>query len=382
MYSGNPRLGAETGAADVIGRHAWAATIGVPTDNTGIVGGFAYSYAGLGIPILDLSLSQDWAHVVTLTDRTFQRNVVGQIRRRIWEGELDGTWIRQRYRSALSLTLGAGAEQYHYEGVALVPLPAPLLELADTTGLFAQRYYPRLVAGVGYSRLQRSYYGISPEDGFSIGVTGRERWRTDQSGSTTFSLVGAANVYKSLNFPGFSRHVVAVRGVAGWRDDHATGYYEVGGVSGSPVPIIAGYTVGEGRKDFAVRGFEQASLVGTSAVAGSAEYRMPLMRVGRAIGLLPLFFDRSSLNLFGDAGGAWCATSKAVVCDPANLGGLDLVQQRWIASYGAELNVTAAVLSWDSPYRFRFGVAFPAHDEGLGPAAPRSSLYFATGLSF
>ena len=53
-----------------------------------------------------------------------------------------------------------------------------------------------------------------------------------------------------------------------------------------------------------------------------------------------------------------------------------------LGSFGAELNLNAAILSWDSPYRFRFGVAAPYHDEGLLTAAKSVSWYFASGLAF
>ena len=42
----------------------------------------------------------------------------------------------------------------------------------------------------------------------------------------------------------------------------------------------------------------------------------------------------------------------------------------------------AAVLSWDAPYLFRFGVAAPYHDDGLLVAAKSVSVYFAAGLAF
>jgi hypothetical protein len=260
LHSGEYRLGGETGAHDVIGRHAWGASIGVPTDNSGIVGAAAYEYAGLGLPIVDFSFSQDWTLLGTVVDRTPQRNVLGELRRRIDDVEGDLTWVRQRYRSAFSFTAGAGAEQYSYAGA-----PAGVKALVDSGGAFDIRYYPRLLAAARYVRTQAAPFSISPEDGFGVAATVRERWRTDVAASSSTSLVGATTVYKSLNFPGFAHHVLALRAAAGVRDDRSTGYLEVGGTSGSPVPVIAGFTVGEGRRDFGVRGFEPGSLVGTRA---------------------------------------------------------------------------------------------------------------------
>jgi outer membrane protein assembly factor BamA len=149
------------------------------------------------------------------------------------------------------------------------------------------------------------------------------------------------------------------------------------------VPIIAGYTVGEGREDFGVRGFQAGSLPGTRALAASIEYRLPLAKPGSAIGILPLFIQNSSLSFFTDYGSAWCgAVTTKLVCTQAIEDRFGLTIHRWLGSYGAELNVNAAVLSWDAPYRFRFGVAVPYHDEGILAPASKVSFYFASGLSF
>jgi outer membrane protein assembly factor BamA len=174
-----------------------------------------------------------------------------------------------------------------------------------------------------------------------------------------------------------------LRAAGGWRDHRATDYFDVGGTSGTPVTIIADYTVGEGARDFGVRGFEPGSLVGTRALAGSAEYRLPLVMPGRGLGTLPFFIQRASLNLFSDYGSAWCpAVLDALVCTQSIEDQYQLTLHRWLGSYGAELNVNAAVLSWDDPYRFRFGVAVPYHDDGLLGAAKRVTWYFASGLAF
>jgi hypothetical protein len=377
IHSGEPRIGGETGANDITGRHAWDLAVQVPTDNSGVTGSLAYSYAGLGLPIIDAFVSRDWSLRGRVFDQTTQREL-GEIRRRIDNAELDATWLRPRYRSSFAITGGTGVEQYQYVGV-----PNGTLQLIDTTGVFRSRFYPRVLLGARYARTQAAPYSISPEDGFTIAATARERWRTDVAGSATLSLVSAATGYKSLNLPGFAHHVLALRAAGGWRDEQATDYFEVGGTSGSPVPIIAGYTVGEGARDFGVRGFEPGSLVGTRAFAASAEYRLPLVMPGRGLGTLPFFVQRSSISFFTDYGTAWCpAATGTLVCTPNDVDTFGLTAHRWLGSYGAELNVRAAVLSWDAPYQFRFGVAAPYHDDGLLGEAKSVSVYFAAGLAF
>ena len=100
--------------------------------------------------------------------------------------------------------------------------------------------------------------------------------------------------------------MIALHASGGVQDSHGTGYFEVGGVSGGALDVFPGYTLGEGRKTFGVRGFPAASLLGIRAFAGSMEYRAPLTLPGRGLGMFPLFLDRSSVTLFGDVGSAWC----------------------------------------------------------------------------
>jgi hypothetical protein len=58
-----------------------------------------------------------------------------------------------------------------------------------------------------------------------------------------------------------------------------------------------------------------------------------------------------------------------------------LRQHLSIASAGAELNLNLGVLSWDSPYRFRLGVAKPTYNGAyLGQASVKA--YVVSGVSF
>lgn len=118
---------------------------------------------------------------------------------------------------------------------------------------------------------------------------------------------------------------------------------------------------------------------GVRAASGSLEYRAPAFSSGRGFLLLPVFFDRSSITLFGDAGSAWCpeALSESVqgVCGPGS------TAREWMASAGAELHLDAAVLAYDAVYRIRLGVAKPVHDP-LGRATESFTAYATMGLSF
>ena len=203
--------------------------------------------------------------------------------------------------------------------------------------------------------------------------------------------MAAASAYKSLDLPGFAHHVIALHAAGGIQDNRGTGFYEVGGISGGTLDVFPGYTLGEGRRTFGVRGFPAAYLLGVYAATGSMEYRAPFTLPGRGLGTLPLFLDRTSVTLFGDMGSAWCPGIFLVRPSPSSSlctqgqfdAGFFFLEPRWIASVGGELNLNAAVLSWDQPYRFRLGVAVPVAGKDLYPGTVNAATaYFTVGISF
>jgi outer membrane protein assembly factor BamA len=276
----------------------------------------------------------------------------------------------------MSLTAGAGVEHRSH-----VATPSnDLLAAIDSSGALGSHTFPSLVVGAGFANYQRPPFSISPEDGVQLNVTVRDRLRSGGTakGDQSFSTVGTAAIYKSLDFPGFAHHVLALRGALGYADERSNGYFFVGGVSGNTFEIVPGYVIGEGRKTFPVRGFQAGTIAGVRAFAGSAEYRIPLFLIGKSPSILPFFFDRSSITLFGDYGTAWCPTVRLgrEVCNRAGQ-----TTRFDIASVGGELNLNLGVLSWDSPYRFRLGAVTPTYD---GKYFGRKSLqvYVVAGTSF
>jgi hypothetical protein len=271
--------------------------------------------------------------------------------------------------------------------------PGEFLPQLDTT--YSRSYtFPRVFVGGTWSNVQRPPLSISLEDGIALAVTGRQRWRTGATTRTkSASVVGTASGYKSLPFAGFAHHVLAARIAAGVADRRAATSFEVGGTSGNSLDVGLGYTVGEGRRTFGVRGFPAASTYGTRAAAASLEYRAPLVLASRGYRLLPFFVDRSSLTLFGDVGVAACPRDPLYVttCAPAlrpvasdTVEGVAVRGMRVgrpIGSVGAELSLGAAVLEWDALQTIRFGVALPVLDRAT-TRARAVSPYVAFGFSF
>lgn len=373
------RIGALTSGSDVIGRHTMEASLRAPTNGLGgLTGSINYQYSGFGLPIIQLDAAQDWESLGFAFERDASRTPIGEVFRRTWSGDATATWLRTRARKQIALTGGVGIEHRTH---VLDGSDLPLTSL-DTTGGLGSPTFPSIVAAASFANAQRPPYSISPEDGVSLNVTVRDRFNSGANGNgdASYSTVGQAAIYKSLNLPGFAHHVLALRGSAGYSDENASGYFLVGGVSGSSYEIIPGYTLGEGRKTFPVRGFAAGTVAGTRAVTGSAEYRVPLFLLGGAPGPLPFFFDRSSLTFFGDYGVAWCPDIKAgrEVCNQPRPVFTDKLA---LASVGAELNLTLGLLSWDTPYRFRVGLVSPTSNQNTF-GRQTLQVYFIGGISF
>jgi hemolysin activation/secretion protein len=188
-------------------------------------------------------------------------------------------------------------------------------------------------------------------------------------------VIGSARAYTSIPLWGHARHALGVRGVYGWAESNGTTLFSVGGVSGTSLEIVPGYSVGDSPRTFFVRGFRPGALAGTRAWSGTAEYRAPLTRIGRGLWPLPVFFQRVAVAAFGDAGSAWCpAIEEATLVCPA--GG---TSRRTIMSAGAEL-LMDATLDYDDTNRFRLGFAMPVR--GRDNRTKEMTVYFSLGLPF
>lgn len=360
--------GATTSARDVVGRHSYVLEGAVGTGTGLVEGSFAYRFAGLGNPMLDVGLSQGWQRLAL---RRRDGTVAGERRRQTRVASMSATVQRPRMRTSAWLAIGGEVERRAYSTD-----PAPLLGELD-------RYFqhPRLLPGVrlsaGWSNAQRPFLAISPEDGVAASATLSQRWLDEDVRPVTRSAVGVISGYRSLpRLPGFAHHVLAARVAGGWADDAATGDFEAGGVSGGSVELLPGIVVGEGPRTFGVRGVPAATLHGTRAVAGTLEYRAPLAAPGRGIGALPVFVDRASLVLFADAASAWCPPG--ALGRPACLGAV--TERRWLLSGGAELDLDLAV-PYDVGYRGRVGVAFPKADDTVG-VTRGARLFVGVGRAF
>jgi hypothetical protein len=362
-------FGASTSGYDVVGRHSYTLEV-LRNNRFGENSAWLwYSYAGLGLPLLDLYASQNFSNGSVFSDVGGQTVDVGSILERDRIASLQATFIRPRFRTYSLASVGGEIESINYS-------TAPDTLLRHLSPFFsASRTYPALIASAGWSNAQRPALSISPEDGISVSMSGRARWQYGSSGSSTRSLIGVSTAFKSLDLPGFAHHVLALRGAGGITDEKSPDRFTAGGLSGTLLEVFPGYSIGEQRRTFGVRGYPGGVEQGIRAYSAALEYRAPLFAPSRGFRFIPVFIDRTSLSIFGETGRAYCPRVVADgVCRASDVGNPAMT------SVGAELNVDSG-LQLDLAARLRLGVAFPlVNRERLGASAAQA--YATFGASF
>lgn len=345
-------VGALTSGVDVIGRHSYFAQADVNTRNGNFDALLSYGYGRFINPVISASMEQSWSYA-TITRGGLG---VGDLERRSRLATLHATFVRPRALTYSALTVGTDLEERAYS-------TSPTVLRAGLDPFYASvHHFPTAVIAAVFSDVQRPTLSISPEDGVTLSGTVRQRWE-GLVGSAGLSTVAVASGYKSLDLPGFSHHVLALRLAGGAADSRSPSEYGVGGVNGSALEVVPGISIGSSGRSFPVRGFLPGSETGIRAASASVEYRAPLAIPSRGLGLFPLFVDKASVALFADGARASCPARSTPACSPSSTDGPTL------ASVGAELDIDSA-LQFDVPYRFRLGLARPIRGaQYIGAAA-------------
>ncbi len=359
-------FGGLTSASDAVGRHAWSAQASVEPGTGFVDADASWRYGRFGLPLVDVIVAQFWDR-----DRfTFDDGEPGTLDEQTRRAYTGLTFFRPRFRTSSSLSVGA-----ELQAARFVPRSARV-EAALRDDLRGTRLTPGVRLAGRWSNVQTPALAVSPEDGLTTTATLRQRWLDRDGGPITRSAVGTVAAYRGLPIGGFANHVIAARAAGGWQDGRATSAFGAGGVDGGALDLLPGLPIGGGARPFGVRGFTPTSQEGTVAAAGTVEWRAPLAIIGRGLGRLPLFFDRSSLVAFGDVGSAWC--TRGDLGEPACRASAD--GPRWMASTGGELVIEAAPI-YDLAYRFRAGFAVPVREGGVTPPS-RVSFHLTVGRSF
>lgn len=330
-------LGFSTSGEDDIGRHAYRAAIAFAPDSSRVAGSLHYLFAGLGVPVMQLSVSRDYAN--------------------------NGLWIIRDAAGAVRDTVRSYKREDNVGITAIVPLPRWRSNASLLLGIEGARFVRTLptasfkdpqdkligvIAGVSYANAIVPALAISPEDGIRASVFARRRRELDAlpgSDASYSEVRGYGSVYKGISAFGFAHHAFAVRGSGLVRTKIGPGPTDVGGVL----------------EFLPVRGFSSGRRIGFRAWSASAEYRLPLALVGRGYRVRPLFLDRLWAAAFFDAGNASCnAAQKAtyLVC-----AGNAARPAATLMSAGFEVRARASVLTFIG-LPFRVGVAYPIRGEG------------------
>ncbi|HET7232643.1 MAG TPA: hypothetical protein VFJ16_21715 [Longimicrobium sp.] len=343
-------LGVATSGNDVIERHLWGAFAQMYTRDGRFEGGAGYLFRGLGNPVLGVSAFQDWDALGTFAVETPEGPVASTLEERERSASVTATFAQPRFRSYSWLSVGANvrdrvrnwSDPQNPGGVVLLDPPLDVGGIV-TVGTSTVRAYP---------------FSVSPQDGFvaAASVEGRRFVEAlpEETGIRGYTRVtGRTQGYRGFRGWGFARHVAAVRAVAAADFGSRTPLFTAGGITGDVLgtPLGTGFGLSSTRDVF-VRGWPEGAQIGDRVVAGTAEWRFPLLLVQRGIGLVPVYLDRTWGTMFVDAGTAWCAEQ----CDP-QLAAL-FPRADPMMSVGAEVGGDF-VFGFNLGMRLRAGVAVP-----------------------
>jgi hypothetical protein len=332
------QLGVSTTGGDVVGRHSWAARLGI-----GLVRGDVTLDAGYGYHGLPVAIS---GRVFRLVSPQGGLQVGGEDRR--WIADDSGLDVGASYtfrRALASDSIAAGytlrwlgqAEPF---GGALDPnAPGPRL---PERGRLAQ-----LRLGWSYSTVRRFVYDISPSEGafLAANVAAAHPLLGSQFRSVSLSYVMQGYVRNPL----WRLHVLALR-YAGGVSEGDLGRRGVFSVGGFPtVSIVDALTQFILVGGAALRGYPTGVRFGTQYHLAQAEYRFPLFRPQVGPATLPVYVNRLYAGVFLDVGDAFNGR-----LDPMT----------FLVGTGAELYADVT-LGYFLPFTLRFGIARGLSDGGV-----------------
>jgi dipeptidyl aminopeptidase/acylaminoacyl peptidase len=343
------RVGATTGGSDVLGYHAYAASVAWltarPSEAAPPAGGgpdwfAAYAY-GRWRPTFLFSASRRTSFLTAFPESGSPETLTESWQDRDLEAGVAMPFERVRVRHRALATM--------------------LYSRSDVASAVGSRVLERTAIRTGWSTVSARTYGysISREDGVAVG--GTAEWAFGDRGAAT-TITADARIYA----PGLRQH-------------HVVAFRAGGGVSHGPRELRRTFYLGGAAPatdaiDFSrdafslLRGFSADSFGGSRVVLVNGEYRWPLARPERGVGTWPAFLHSIHASLFGDLGHAW--TARPRIAD-AKL------------ALGAELSFDL-VVGYSLPLTIAGGAAWGrdgARPRG-DPAARGASAYLRLGAGF
>jgi hypothetical protein len=271
------RIGAQTGSFDAWERHDYRIFLGGDTRANFPVWDFVYRYDGF-IPTLEFSTRQENRYFATYRESNRSRTT--------------------------EATAYVPAGRYSTFGIGATASTSRLFTEERSVGGFElswgfrrMKVYPDSIDRAGES-------GVAISVGLTSFVVGEERFSEFRSGI-------------EARIPSFfPRHFLRVHGNYGTaNNDRLSTHYFLGGGE---------ETISRDQTDL-LRGYEPGTIFGRKILTTNFEYVFPVVDLFRGLGTFPVFFERSRLKLFYDAGSAEIVGTEAV-----NL-------RRWVSGAGAHL---------------------------------------------
>jgi hypothetical protein len=339
--------GAATGGVDVIGRHQWQGSAAIGP-NRRWLGSAAYVYRRFPRAQLFGQASSTW--------RLEQRIESGDAEllrlERKRSASVGAVFPWRTLRQLTLLSASVQIEDRHREdsGEAAIAVAEPVEQT------------PTLVGGgfgVSFDNTQSGLRSISVQDGVRLSASGTylkatadDRWRSGWSVS--------GSVYRSLpSWTTSGRPVLAATVAVAEERGPAATRLTAGGPGSTAI-------LGGSGADFEVRGYPAGFVAASALWSARTELRLPVARVSRGLGALPVYLRRLSASWFVDSVGGASRVDR--------LGAPQLL------STGAELSSDVALFSF-VVIRVRTGVGVPL--ESLGPVSRGDARFYMTvGTSF
>lgn len=173
--------------------------------------------------------------------------------------------------------------------------------------------------GWGYSNADAALYSIGAERGFTAVANVDLASRETGSDDTLAAVFGRVTGYLPMPWADHHTLAVAASGAAAVGSYPRRGLYYTGGFV-TDAPLVDAYTDGIRQGGFVLRGYEPAALIGSQYNLLNTEYRFPIVYADRGVATLPVFLRTISGTVFADYGGAYDTLDLEAPFDQFHLG--------------------------------------------------------------
>jgi len=281
-----------TSAADVVGHHAFSASLLIETEQGDPQGAIAYAYGRLPFDfrmslyrtLVPFRLGEDRS-IFIRQNLSLSSGISYTLPTEFEANTFSLSYTLSRFDGALPLSRRPDP----YEPVQAEP---------------ARGQLGSVHLGWGFSNAESYLHSVGGERGFSLSVSTDVATPALASDYSLYIFSYAAAKYFPM--PWAHHHALALHASAAI----ATGNYpDLGAIfyTGGFVeaPLFQSFTLGGYQGPFVLRGYAPFKFFGPQYHLYNAEYRFPIANIDRGLSTLPAFVNRVSGSLFADYGGAF-----------------------------------------------------------------------------